>query len=148
MRHKQFLPVCTMTSFYYYNQILQILLSSANQGFSYLNLAGITKFKYEKKNEKHSGCSSKMTSSCKWPIISRCSQNQRPSPPANFSSYMTFISRNFFHLDSRIAKAGGSIHRLCTSVGQCICMTVYDLCNFGCFCLTFFNEQVLKEEIH
>ena len=38
------------------------------QGFSQLNLAGITKFKYEKKNEKDSGRSSKMTSSWKWPI--------------------------------------------------------------------------------
>ena len=40
----------------------------ANYVFSQLNLAGITKFKYEKKNEKDSGRSSKMTSSCKWPI--------------------------------------------------------------------------------
>ena len=34
-----------------------------------INLAGITKFNYEKKNEKDSGHSSKMTPSCKWPII-------------------------------------------------------------------------------
>ena len=31
-----------------------------------LNLAGITKFEDERKNEKNSGSSSKMTSSCKW----------------------------------------------------------------------------------
>ena len=34
-----------------------------------INLAGITKFNYEKKNEKDSGRSSKMTPSRKWPII-------------------------------------------------------------------------------
>ena len=31
-----------------------------------LNHAGITKFEDERKNEKNSGSSSKMTSSCKW----------------------------------------------------------------------------------
>ena len=36
----------------------------------HLNLSGITKFKYEKKSEKDSGRSSKMTPSCKWPFIS------------------------------------------------------------------------------
>ena len=30
-----------------------------------------TKFKYEKRSEKDSGCSSKMTPLFKWPIISR-----------------------------------------------------------------------------
>ena len=44
------------------------LLSCANQGFCYRNLTGITKLKYERKNEKDSGRSSKMTSSCKWPM--------------------------------------------------------------------------------
>ena len=34
----------------------------------FLNLSGITKFKYERKNEKDSCRSSKMTPSCKWPI--------------------------------------------------------------------------------
>ena len=34
----------------------------------YLNLTGATKLKYEKKNEKNSARSSKMTPSCKWPI--------------------------------------------------------------------------------
>ena len=43
------------------------LLSCANLGFRHWNLAGITKFEYERKNEKDSGRSSKMTSSCKWP---------------------------------------------------------------------------------
>ena len=46
----------------------RVFLSCANYGFCHLNLAGITKFKYEKKNEKDSGRSSKMTPSCKWPI--------------------------------------------------------------------------------
>ena len=46
----------------------RVFLSCANYGFYHLNLAGITKFKYEKKNEKDSGRSSKMTPSCKWPI--------------------------------------------------------------------------------
>ena len=43
----------------------RVFLSCANYGFCHLNLAGITKFKYEKKNEKDSGRSSKMTPSCK-----------------------------------------------------------------------------------
>ena len=46
----------------------RVFLSCANYGFYHLNLAGITKFKCEKKNEKDSGRSSKMTPSCKWPI--------------------------------------------------------------------------------
>ena len=44
------------------------LLSCANLGFCHWNLAGITKLKYERKNEKDSGHSSKMTPSCKWLI--------------------------------------------------------------------------------
>ena len=47
------------------------LLSCANLGFRHWNLAGITKFEYERKNEKDSGRSSKMTPSCKWPIQAR-----------------------------------------------------------------------------
>ena len=47
---------------------LRVLLSCANMGFRYLNPAGITEFKYERKNEKDSGRSSKMTPSCLWPI--------------------------------------------------------------------------------
>ena len=39
----------------------RVLLSCANWGFWYSNLTGITKFKYERKNEKDSGRSSKMT---------------------------------------------------------------------------------------
>ena len=46
----------------------RVLFSCANEGFCYSNLTGITKFKYERKNEKDSGRSSKMTPSCKWPI--------------------------------------------------------------------------------
>ena len=54
---------------YYYDQlrILQVLLSScADEDFCYLNLARIAKFKYERKDEKNSDRSSKMTPSCKW----------------------------------------------------------------------------------
>jgi len=47
----------------------RVLLSRANLGFYYLILAGITKFKYERKNVRDSIPSSKMTASCKWPII-------------------------------------------------------------------------------
>ena len=46
----------------------EFLLSCANKGFCYLNLAGITKFICERKNEKSSARHSKMTPSCKWPI--------------------------------------------------------------------------------
>ena len=46
----------------------RVFLSCTYYGFCHLNLAGITKFKYEKKNEKDSGRSGKMTPSCKWPI--------------------------------------------------------------------------------
>ena len=38
-----------------------VFFSCANYGFCYLNLTWATKFKYEKKNEKISGRSSKMT---------------------------------------------------------------------------------------
>ena len=58
-----------MVSFYYYDQDPSgFYFSCANYGFCYLNLTGATKVKYEKKNEKNSGRSSKMTPSCKWPI--------------------------------------------------------------------------------
>ena len=44
------------------------LLSCPSYRLCYLNLAGITKFKFERRNEKNCGHSSKMTPSCKWPI--------------------------------------------------------------------------------
>ena len=47
----------------------RILFCCANNGFCYLNLAGINEFKYERKNEKDSGHGSKMTPSCKWTIV-------------------------------------------------------------------------------
>ena len=53
----------------------RVLLSCSNWGLCYLNLAVISKFKYEKKNEKGSGLSSKMTPSCKWPIWSTVAGN-------------------------------------------------------------------------
>ena len=46
----------------------KVLLSCANQGFCYLNLSGITRFNYERNNEKDFGRSSKMTPSCKWSV--------------------------------------------------------------------------------
>ena len=58
-----------MALFYYYDQnpsgfsfLVQII------ALCYLNLAGITKFKCERKNEINSGRSSKKTPSCKWLI--------------------------------------------------------------------------------
>ena len=44
------------------------LLSCANYRLCYFNLAGMTKFKCERKHEKNSAHTSKMTPSCKWPI--------------------------------------------------------------------------------
>ena len=56
------------TSFDYNDQNpAGVLLPCANQDFCCLNLAGITKFKYKRKNERDSGRSSKMTPLCKWP---------------------------------------------------------------------------------
>ena len=46
----------------------KVLLSCANQGFCYLNLSGITRFNYERNNEKDFGRSSEMTPSCKWSV--------------------------------------------------------------------------------
>ena len=40
---------------------LRVLLSCANKDFRYLNLAGITKFKYERQDEKDSGCTGEVT---------------------------------------------------------------------------------------
>ena len=50
----------------------RVLLSSANQSFCYLNLTGMTKFKYERKNEMNSGCSSKMMPQCLLLYFKRC----------------------------------------------------------------------------
>ena len=64
--------ICTMTSFYYYDQnpsgFCFLVLIKA---FVYSNLTEITKFKFERKNEKDSGKSTEMTPSGKWPIGSR-----------------------------------------------------------------------------
>ena len=49
-------------------RILQDFAFLCKWGLCYSNLTGITKFKYERKNEKDSGRSSKITPSCKWPI--------------------------------------------------------------------------------
>ena len=49
----------------------RVLLFCANYGFCYPNLTGITKFKYERKNEKDFVRISKITPSCKWPIASK-----------------------------------------------------------------------------
>ena len=58
-----------MASFYYHDK--------DPSGFCFLlqirafviNLTGATKFKFERKNKKNSGRCSKMTPSCKWPIL-------------------------------------------------------------------------------
>ena len=59
-----------MTSFYYYDYYYQnaavFCFLVQIRAFVVLNLAGITKFKYERKNEMDIGRSSKMTPSCKW----------------------------------------------------------------------------------
>ena len=58
-----------MASFYYYDQNpLGFCFLVQIRAQCYLNLTGATKFKYERKNEKNSGHSSKMTLSGKWPI--------------------------------------------------------------------------------
>ena len=57
-----------MASFYYYDQDPSGFCFLVQITACYLNLTGATKFKYEKKNEKNSGRSSKMRPSCKWPI--------------------------------------------------------------------------------
>ena len=49
-------------------KILQGIAFLCKLDLLYLNLAEATKFEYERKNEKDSGRSSKMTPLCKWPI--------------------------------------------------------------------------------
>ena len=61
--------VCTMPSFRYRYQNASVSCFFVHiRAFVVLNLAGITKFKYERKNEMDSG-SGEMTASCKWPIL-------------------------------------------------------------------------------
>ena len=68
--------VCTDGPFARWHHLLlrpesfRVFLSCANYGFCHLNLAGITKYNYGKKNEKDSGRICKMTPSCKWPMAS------------------------------------------------------------------------------
>ena len=50
------------------HESFRVLLSCANKCFCFVNLAGITKFKYERKNVKDSVRSRKMSPSCKWRI--------------------------------------------------------------------------------
>ena len=56
------------TSFTTTTRILQGFPFLCKLRLFHLNLAGITKFKDEKKNVKDSGRNSKMTPSFKWPI--------------------------------------------------------------------------------
>ena len=58
-----------MTSLYYYDQDPSGLAFLCKSGFCYLNLTKAAKFKYEKKDQKNSGRSRKMTPSCKWPVF-------------------------------------------------------------------------------
>ena len=93
-----------MASFYYYGQdpsgfcfLVQI------RAFCYLNLTGVTQFKYEKKTEKNSGRSSKMTSPCKW-SISRTIDFMRLAG-TYFHEFQKYLGRYFdqnLYLKSRI----------------------------------------------
>ena len=58
-----------MTSLLLRPESFRVFFSSVNYGFCHLNVAGITKFKYEKKNEKDSGRSSKMAHRGNGPLI-------------------------------------------------------------------------------
>ena len=60
--------ICMMASFYYYDQNPPGFAFLYNERFCNLHLAVITKIKREKKNDKDSGHSGKMTSSCNWPV--------------------------------------------------------------------------------
>ena len=63
--------ICAMTSFNYYDQNPSGFFFLVRiKALVFFNLAGVIKFKYERKNEKDSGRSSKMTPSCKLPIVS------------------------------------------------------------------------------
>ena len=57
-----------MASFYYYDKNPPGFAFLYNERFCNLHLAVITKIKHERKNEKDSGHSGKMTSSCNWPV--------------------------------------------------------------------------------
>jgi len=70
-----------MMPFYYYHQnppglcfLVQI------RSIRPLILAGITRFKSERKNVRDSGRNSKMTPSCKWPIDG----TEKPNIPSKF----------------------------------------------------------------
>ena len=71
----------------------RVLLSCANQGVCYLILAGITKFKYERKNVKDSGHTSKMTPSCKWPIRRGFGKNNSVLAGVPMSSFSCSLAR-------------------------------------------------------
>ena len=60
--------ICMMASFYYYDQNPPGFAFLYNERFCNLHLAVITKIKHERKNDKDSGHSGKMTSSCNWPV--------------------------------------------------------------------------------
>ena len=78
-------PFSLMHSFYRENELLmghlhddvilplrpessRVFFFCANENFCHPNFAGISKLRYERKNEKPCGRSSRMTPSCKWPI--------------------------------------------------------------------------------
>ena len=61
--------ICTIASFCYRYQNASVSCFLVQiRAFVVLNLAGITKFTYERKNEMNSG-SGEMTALCKWPIL-------------------------------------------------------------------------------
>ena len=52
-----------------------VLLSCANQAFAIQTSLGLQNLNMRGKKEKHSGRGSKMTPSCKWPILTMPTEN-------------------------------------------------------------------------
>ena len=90
----------------------RVLLSCANLGFRHWNLAGITKFEYERKNEKDSGRSGKMTSSCKWPT--KTEKNCLPSSSSLFIILSTFYYYYYYCIITIIIKTEKEEQEECT----------------------------------
>ena len=74
----------------------RVLLSCANCGFCYLYFNGITKFKYERKNKKDSGRTSKMTPSCKWSVVQKA--NAKLISPARLLLFSLALNQDVFQI--------------------------------------------------
>ena len=108
-----------MASFYYYDQDPSefCFLAWIRFSFCYLNVTGTTKFKYEKKTQKNSGRSSKMTPSCKWTIILhshklKMSRKQRNVLPNKF--FLPFFMQFSLFKSSFIGLSKGVFKNLFT----------------------------------